>query len=167
MHFLLLVSSCRSSPSRVCVTKPNSVRRLTTCCFTGFCSRSTPSNCWLPTASSTTSVSVSPLPPFFLCVSHSIFYWQHFFCPINSSVREGVKESVNLIYRATKKGLLRQLPRLPSLLLSLQICFQKTVLRRKLSRSTPTPSWPRSDTKTGRVLSSSKCPHKHLKSSAR
>lgn len=87
-----------------------------------------------------------------LFLSHRIFYWRQI---SPHQFRQGVNESVNVIYRATKKGLLRQLPRLPSLLLSLQICFQKTVLRRKQSHLTPMLSWPRSDMKTGKVLGSS------------
>lgn len=53
---------CRSSPSPVYAMKPSSVQQLTTFCSTECCSRSTPSNCSPPTASSTTSVSFSPPP---------------------------------------------------------------------------------------------------------
>lgn len=62
-YVLHSVSSCRSSPSLVCVTKQSSVLQLTTFCSTESCSRFTPSNCLPPTASSTTSVSFSPPPP--------------------------------------------------------------------------------------------------------
>lgn len=168
----LLVVICalrRSSRSLVYVMMPSSVPRLTTFSSTESYSKCTPSNCSPPTASSTTSVSFSPLQAELSGIPHKNSLFTHIMAEKSNFRPCFLKFPLTFVefYDLSSWSVLQSFKLLQLICVSfhfinaafvshLQTCFQRTAWKRKQSRSTPMLSWQRLNMTTDKGFSSSK-----------